>query len=59
MPIKNNLGSDQAGYAFTVAPMTLADGIETSRIVWEEDAVTVTADEILAVQSRPRPAERA
>lgn len=48
LPIKNNLGPDRVGYAFTVESTELPEGIQTSRIVWEEEPVTVTADEILA-----------
>lgn len=48
LPIKNNIGNDQTGLAFTVESHQLPSGIETSRIVWEDDAVTVTADEAMA-----------
>jgi putative DNA primase/helicase len=48
LPLKNNIGADQAGYSFTVGPVTLPSGIETCRIVWGEDLVTMTADEALA-----------
>jgi putative DNA primase/helicase len=48
LPAKNNLGSDQAGYAFKVAAVRLPCGIETSRIEWEPALVMVTADEALA-----------
>jgi hypothetical protein len=48
LPIKNNLGEDQTGYAFSVDSARLDAGIETSRVTWEAVAVTVTADEALA-----------
>lgn len=48
LPIKNNLGEDQTGYAFRVEGARLVNGIETSRVVWEAEQVTVTADEALA-----------
>lgn len=48
LPLKNNLASDESGLAFTVEGFRLPSGIETSRIVWEPDPVTVTADEALA-----------
>lgn len=51
LPIKNNLGTDRDGYAFGVEPVSLPDGIETSRIVWENAPVTVSADEILSAQA--------
>ncbi len=48
LPIKNNLGENQTGYAFRVEGARLVNGIETSRVVWDADPVTVTADEALA-----------
>jgi putative DNA primase/helicase len=47
LPLKNNLGRDMIGYAFTVETVTLADDIETSRINWEQEAVTITAEEAM------------
>lgn len=47
LPLKNNLGRDMIGYAFTVESITLGDGIETSRISWEQEAVTITAEEAM------------
>lgn len=48
LPAKNNLGDDQTGYAFRIEPLRLPTGIETSRVIWEAERVTVTADEALA-----------
>jgi putative DNA primase/helicase len=48
LPIKNNLGEDQSGYAFRVEGIQLAGGIQTSRVAWEGGSVTVTANEVLA-----------
>jgi hypothetical protein len=50
LPIKNNVGNDQSGLAFSVESHTIAGGIESSRIRWEEDPVTMTADEAMAPQ---------
>jgi putative DNA primase/helicase len=53
LPLKNNLGNDQTGLAFTVesAQVESAIGrIETSRVVWEPSAVTVTAEEAMKPQ---------
>ena len=47
LPLKNNLGVDRTGYAYRVEPVTLPGGIETSRVVWEPDPATKTADELL------------
>ncbi len=48
LPAKNNIGPDIGGVAFGVEPFTLPSGIETSRILWEADPVTITADEAMA-----------
>lgn len=59
LPLKNNIGNDQTGLAFRVesAQVKSAAGlIETSRIVWEPDPVTMTANE--AMQPLGDPEER-
>jgi hypothetical protein len=48
LPVKNNIGNDTTGLAFTVQPHALPSGIETSRVLWEAQPVTVTADEAMA-----------
>jgi hypothetical protein len=48
LPAKNNLGNDRTGYAYRIESASLPGGIETSRIVWGPDVVTMTADEALA-----------
>lgn len=48
LPAKNNLGDDQTGYAFRIESVELPGGIQTSRVAWEAELVTVTADEALA-----------
>ncbi|HJX18738.1 MAG TPA: AAA family ATPase [Acidiferrobacterales bacterium] len=48
LPVKNNLAPDTEGLAFKVEGVTLGNGITTSRIMWESDAVTTTADEAMA-----------
>ena len=53
LPIKNNIGNDQSGLAFTVESHNLPGNIETSRVSWEAEAVTITADEIMAPQGDP------
>lgn len=46
VPIKNNLAIDDSGYTFRIEGVTLDDGIETSRVVWE-DQFQGTADEMM------------
>ena len=53
LPLKNNLGNDKTGLAFTVEPIQLdsAQGsIETSHVLWEPGVVTTTAEEAMAPQ---------
>jgi putative DNA primase/helicase len=52
LPAKNNIGDDRTGYAYRIEPISLANGIGTSRPVWEPGLVTVTADEALATHER-------
>src|SRR5208282_4722307 len=53
LPLKNNIGNDQTGLAFSVEGLRLSNRIETSRVVWEAAAVTVTADEAMIMQGDP------
>ena len=46
-PAKNNLGDDKSGYGFRVESCRLPSGIDTSRVTWEADAVTIAPDEAL------------
>ena len=46
-PIKNNLGDDKTGFAYTIEGVTLPNGIGTSRVVFDPIRVHVSADELL------------
>lgn len=48
LPAKNNIGDDRTGYAYRIVPATVDGEIETSRIEWAADHVTVSADDALA-----------
>ncbi len=53
LPLKNNLAFDGGGLAYSIESVTLdnpkfPNGIPTSRIAWEPDPVTMTADEAVA-----------
>ena len=50
LPAKNNLGPDGSGLSFDIQPVTVDDGIDTSRVVWHVKPVTMTADEALAAR---------
>lgn len=47
LPLKNNLGADEGGLAFTIESCDLDGGIETSRVMWASQPVTMTADEAM------------
>ena len=53
LPLKNNLGTDESGFAFAIEGLRLASGIETSRVAWEAEPVTTTADEALTPAADP------
>lgn len=50
VPVKNNIGNDQTGFAFSIQEYRLATGIETCRIVWESTEVSIPADQALEGQ---------
>jgi putative DNA primase/helicase len=50
VPLKNNLGPDTEGLAYTVEGWRLEGSdpaIDTSRILWENEAITQSADELM------------
>lgn len=56
LPMKNNIGNDQTGLAFAIQSEQVtspAGLIETSRVLWEAEAVTLTADEAMVPQGYP------
>lgn len=56
LPLKNNIGNDQTGLSFVVETAQVrspAGTIETSRIAWGSEAVTVTADEAMTQRGDP------
>ena len=44
---KNNIGNDSEGLAYQVRSVTLDNGISTSRVEWETEPVSITADEAM------------
>ena len=51
LPMKNNIGRDTTGFAFKIESHELSGGIETSKIVWSNEIVTLTANEAMAIQN--------
>jgi putative DNA primase/helicase len=51
-PLKNNIGDDKTGFAFSIQSVEIAGGIETSRAVFEPGSVTVSASELLRGQQQ-------
>ena len=47
LPAKNNIAADVGGLAFSVESFQLPNGIQTSRVLWEAQPVTITADEAM------------
>lgn len=53
LPMKNNIGPDSAGLAFSIEGVSVQSALgplETSRVVWDSEPVTVTADEVMRTQ---------
>ncbi len=48
LPIKNNIGDDLSGFAFSIQSVQLDSRIETSKIVFEDMLITASADEMLS-----------
>ena len=48
LKIKNNLSNYSGGISFTVESHKLPNGIEISKVVWGDEPVTITADEVLS-----------
>ena len=56
LPLKNNIGKDHTGLAFSLQSAQVkstAGLIETSSVMWESEAVTVTADEAMVPLGDP------
>jgi hypothetical protein len=51
LPVKNNLGADLPGLAYRIVPYEIANGIATSRVEWDTESVTITADGALGTRS--------
>jgi hypothetical protein len=57
LAMKNNIGPDSTGLAFRIEGVTIqsaAGPLGTSRVAWERDPVTTTADEIMRPQAPDR-----
>ena len=51
LPVKNNLGTDDTGLAFRIVEKDVGNGIRAPAIEWEDERVTISADEALAAMS--------
>ena len=52
LKIKNNLSNYSGGISFTVESHKLPNGIEISKVVWGDEPVKITADEVIAYYNR-------
>lgn len=57
LPIKNNIAKDTGGLVFSVQSAEIANGIQTSRVEWEKEPVTITADEAMRIDLEARNGE--
>jgi putative DNA primase/helicase len=53
LPLKNNLGDDKSGLAFTIEERDTPSGFRAPAVRWSDDPVTVTADEVLTALAEP------
>ena len=51
LPVKNNLGTDDTGLAFRIVEKDVGSGFWAPAIEWEDERVTISADEALAAAS--------
>jgi hypothetical protein len=54
LPMKNNLGPDTTGLAFRIEEATIPSGdgpVETTKVAWEFESVTITADEAMRAEA--------
>ena len=58
LPAKNNLGPDVVGLAYRLVPCEIGDGIVTSRVEWEPEPVSITANAALVARADDAPTER-
>jgi energy-coupling factor transporter ATP-binding protein EcfA2 len=47
LPIKNNIGQDKDGFVYKIKPVLVDGSIETSKVEWFNEKVTLTANEVL------------
>jgi putative DNA primase/helicase len=59
LPLKNNLAPDRFGYSFEIEDKIIAEGINTSAVVWGSEPVTISADEALAAAAMKKDTSRA
>ncbi len=55
VPIKNNIGNDTDGFSFYIEGVTLENGIETSRICWNN--IPVLAQKVLCPEPEKKPTQ--
>lgn len=53
IPVKNNLGNDNRGMTFQIEECEIEGGIHTSRVIWDEGFINVSADDALSPLGDP------
>lgn len=54
LPLKNNNGNDKTGLAFRIESVLVSENIETSKVVWLDESITKTADEVMSSSLVPQ-----
>lgn len=47
LPIKNNIGQDKEGFVYKIKPSLVDGSIETSKVEWLNETISITANEVL------------
>lgn len=55
LPLKNNIGNDKTGLSFIIEPHELPSNIKTSRIVWGNEVISKSANEIMMQHEKNDP----
>jgi putative DNA primase/helicase len=55
LPLKNNIGKDGSGLSYRIESATVGDGIETSRVCWDSEPVSVSAEDALNTEPQRAP----
>lgn len=52
-PLKNNIGNDREGFSYCIESVTLPSGIETSRVVLDNDPIEISPEDAMDASREP------